>query len=105
MGLNFIDKHSFSMADSDIVACEEGCLSVIDSGTSLLLGPADVCKEINERIGGIEVLPGTGQYEIICSTIPDLPDVTFTFGGKAYTLTANEYVLQVTLKRLKDVIP
>nr|AKO90277.1 cathepsin E-like protein [Tigriopus japonicus] len=91
-----IPMDGFSMADSDIVACEEGCLSVIDSGTSLLLGPADVCKEINERIGGIEVLPGTGQYEIICSTIPDLPDVTFTFGGKAYTLTANEYVLQVT---------
>eukprot|EP00095_Tigriopus_kingsejongensis_P002765 maker-scaffold845_size89356-snap-gene-0.17 protein:Tk02765 transcript:maker-scaffold845_size89356-snap-gene-0.17-mRNA-1 annotation:"cathepsin d" len=91
-----IPMDGFSMADSDVTGCEGGCLTVIDTGTSLNLGPADVCKAINERIGGIEVLPGTGQYEIICSTIPDLPDVTFTFGGQDYVLTADEYVLQVT---------
>lgn len=68
---------------------------MIDSGSSLLLGPSDLVKEINEAIGGIEILPGSGQYEILCDQIPNMPDVTFGFNGKAYTLTASDYVLQV----------
>lgn len=30
-----------------------------------------------------------------CSTIKSLPDLTFYFGGKPYTLTAEDYILQV----------
>jgi hypothetical protein len=34
-----------------------------------------------------------GQYTVDCATVPSLPDLTFQFGGKPYTLSASEYVL------------
>lgn len=86
-----------SVEGTDISDCgDEACITVIDSGTSLNLGPSAIVKEINEAIGGIEILPGSGQYEILCEEIPNMPDITFNFNGKDYVLTANDYVLQVS---------
>jgi len=39
---------------------------------------------------------GSSHYSTVeCDTIPSLPDFTFNFGGKPYTLTASEYIMQV----------
>merc|ERR1712059_79214 len=46
--------------------------------------------------GGIEIIPGSGQFQIICSEIPTLPDIDFVIGGRTYTLTGTDYVLVVT---------
>jgi cathepsin D len=64
-------------------------------GSSLLVGPTAQCKAINELIGGIELLPGTGQYQIDCAQIDSLPSIDFVLSGRAYTLTGKDYVLQV----------
>jgi saccharopepsin len=40
-----------------------------------------------------------GWYSIFlfseCDLIPTLPDLTFVFGGKNYTLTSSEYILNM----------
>ena len=65
------------------------------SGSSLLVGPTAQCKAINELIGGVELLPGTGQYQIDCAQIDSLPAIDFVLGGQAFTLAGKDYVLQV----------
>jgi len=57
--------------------------AVIDSGTSILVGPT---KLVNDLIDGITV-------KKTCKGIEDLPDVTFTLDNIDYTLTYNDYVL------------
>ena len=42
------------------------------------------------------VLALQSQFSIDCKKIPTLPPVTITLNGVAYTLTGEQYVLQVT---------
>jgi len=63
-----------------------GYYAVIDSGTSILVGPQHL---VNELIDGITV-------KRTCKGIEDLPDVTFTIDNIDYVLTYKDYVLQVT---------
>lgn len=35
------------------------------------------------------------QYVVSCNQVPTLPDISFHLGGKLYTLTSQDYVLQV----------
>jgi len=59
--------------------------AVIDSGTSLLVGPKEV---VTPLIEGITVSKD-------CSNLDSLPDMTFTIDGTDYTLSAQDYVLNV----------
>jgi hypothetical protein len=59
--------------------------AVIDSGTSLLVGPKDL---VSPLIDGISVKSD-------CSNLDSLPDMTFTIDETPYTLTAKDYVLNV----------
>jgi hypothetical protein len=75
---------SIAQGDSKIDASEYK--AVIDSGTSLLVGPK---KIVDPLIKGIKV-PKT------CEGIEDLPSMTFTIDGTDYELSADDYVLKIT---------
>jgi cathepsin D len=76
--------------------CPNGpCKAILDTGTSLLVGPTEAIRAINSKLGGIEI-PATGEYIIPCKKIPLLPNVGFVIGGKTFVLTAKQYVLQIT---------
>jgi hypothetical protein len=75
-----------SIAQGDKVIDASNYKAVIDSGTSLLVGPKAI---IDPLIAGIKV-PKT------CGDLSTLPDMTFTIDGTAYTLTADDYVLKIT---------
>ncbi|KAJ3277505.1 Vacuolar protease A [Borealophlyctis nickersoniae] len=80
--------------------------AAIDTGTSLCALPTAEADAINTRIGGRK--NAQGQYIIDCSTVPNLPQLVFTFGGKDFKLadypwlsapaelyTGKDYVLKV----------
>jgi len=61
--------------------------AVIDSGTSVLVGPNSLVKQITANMP---------RCHIDCSNIKDFPDVSFTIDGTPYTLTGQDYIVQVT---------
>lgn len=75
------------------IACNGGCAAIVDSGTSLITGPQEDTDKINRAIGAIPFI--AGEWLVRCKNIPDMPTVTFILGGTEYTLTAEQYVLQV----------
>jgi hypothetical protein len=60
--------------------------AVIDSGTSLLVGPKAI---VDPLIEGLAVKSD-------CSNLKDMPELTFTIDDTPYTLAGSDYVLQVT---------
>lgn len=60
--------------------------AVIDSGTSLLVGPKEI---VNELINGITV-------DASCKNLDSLPEIGFTIDGQHYPLAPSDYVLKVT---------
>ncbi|CAI4231043.1 unnamed protein product [Auanema sp. JU1783] len=67
--------------------------AIVDTGTSLLTGPADQIKQIQRKIGAFPILGG--EYEVECSRLPKMPNVTFNLGGQDFVLTPYDYVLQM----------
>lgn len=80
--LNFASMQQKGKAKIDM----SSYYAVIDSGTSILVGPE---KLVNELIDGIEV-------KKTCKGVEDLPDITFTIDTTDYVLTADDYVLKIT---------
>jgi hypothetical protein len=68
--------------------------AVIDSGTSVIVGPQ---KLIDELSVGIKV-------HRMCRDIELLPDVTFTIDSIDYVLTWEDYVVQVTQDGVTECI-
>lgn len=91
-----VSMKSMKVDGDGSMACTKGCEAVLDTGSSLLVGPKDETKAINKYIGGRELIPGTGQYFIDCDKISSLPPVEFEFGGKVFTLMGEDYILKVT---------
>jgi len=67
--------------------------AAIDTGTSLIALPTDMAEMINTQIGAKK--SWNGQYTVDCSTVPSLPELSFYFGGKPYTLSGKDYILEV----------
>jgi len=62
-----------------------GCKAVIDSGTSLLVGPKAI---VDQMIKGISVNSD-------CSNLDQLPELGFTIDQQYYPLAAKDYVLEI----------
>ena len=66
--------------------------AIVDSGTSLLAGPKSEISKIATKLGAKSVLGR--EYVVDCSA--KLPDLTFTLGGKDYTLKQADLILQAS---------
>uniref|UniRef100_A0A3Q0R5Q3 pepsin A n=1 Tax=Amphilophus citrinellus TaxID=61819 RepID=A0A3Q0R5Q3_AMPCI len=74
------------------VACSGGCQAIIDTGTSVIVGPTSDINNLNSWVGA-----STDQYGdaiVNCQNIQSMPDVTFTLNGNAFTVPASAYVSQ-----------
>jgi hypothetical protein len=71
-----------------------GVKAIIDSGTSLLAGPTAKVSALATKVGATSVMGK--EYTIDCSKISSLPALDVTLGGKKFTLTGQDYVLQVS---------
>lgn len=65
--------------------------AAIDTGTSLIAVPKAIAQAINGAIGAKQGFRGIWSVE--CESIPEMPPVTFTFGGHEYKLEASDYIL------------
>jgi len=92
-----IDKHAVveekywalqlkSLKNGDTVIDASKYKGVIDSGTSVLVGPNELVTPLTE---GITVNPD-------CSGVEDLPTISFTLDDTEYPLAPEDYVLKMT---------
>ncbi|OXA51752.1 Lysosomal aspartic protease [Folsomia candida] len=82
------------IGDNGGTYCEGGCQVIADTGTSLIAGPSDEVRRLNKELGATPLVKG--EYAIDCAMIPKLPTLKFTFGGKDFILTGEDYVLKIT---------
>ena len=66
--------------------------AIIDTGTSLLVGPTDQVQQIQTIIGGFPIAPG--EYVVLCNLVPFLPVIHITIGGKDFALKPEDYILK-----------
>ncbi|KAF8914649.1 endopeptidase [Mucidula mucida] len=81
------------VAFGDDVLELENTGAAIDTGTSLIALPTDMAEMLNTQIGAKK--SWNGQYQVDCAKVPSLPDLTFTFGTKDYSLKGTDYILEV----------
>lgn len=79
---------------SELTLCKEGCEAIVDTGTSLLVGPVDEVKELQKAIGAVPLIQG--EYMIPCEKVSSLPIIIFKLGGQNYELHPEKYILKVS---------
>jgi len=60
---------------------------VVDSGTSVIVGPSSVVNSLTKGIGS----------QPDCDKISTFPNFVFTIGGHEYSLTPDQYILKITV--------
>ncbi|KAI5934956.1 cathepsin D [Manis javanica] len=79
---------------SSLTLCKGGCEAIVDTGTSLMVGPVEEVRELQKAIGAIPLIQG--EYMIPCEKVSGLPDITLKLGGTNYKLSAEDYTLKVS---------
>ncbi|NWI14567.1 RENI protein, partial [Crypturellus soui] len=101
---------------AETLFCKEGCSVAIDTGASYITGPAGPVSVLMKAIGAAEMAEGevSGaaascargprlrlspvsfvlQFVVDCDKVPQLPNISFHLGGKAYGLSGPAYVLR-----------
>jgi hypothetical protein len=86
-----VSLDALSFGGSPLVSKQK---AIIDSGTSLLAGPKDAVASLAKSVGATSILGK--EYVVDCNKTASMPELKVTLGGKDFTLSAEDYVLQVS---------
>ncbi|XP_018397790.1 PREDICTED: lysosomal aspartic protease-like [Cyphomyrmex costatus] len=78
----------------NITLCPNGCEAVIDTGTSLIIGPPSDIDIINKLIGATYT---EEEMMVDCNMISSLPDIYLILNGVLFKLTSEDYIIKDVL--------
>lgn len=87
-----VDIDSISLGDETAELDNTG--AILDTGTSLTVLPSSLAEMLNYEIGAKK--GWNGQWTIDCSKRDELPDITFALSGYNYSISAHDYILEVS---------
>lgn len=64
---------------------------IVDSGTSLMIGPKQEIVKLASAVGAKANF--AGQYTVDCDKVADMPDIVFTIGGTEYSIPGPKAVI------------
>ncbi|KAM9763761.1 pregnancy-associated glycoprotein 1-like [Dama dama] len=76
--------------NSSVIACNGGCEAILDTGSSLILGPRRLISNILRLIGA---MPQDSEHYVPCSVVNTLPSIDFTINGINYPVPAQAYAI------------
>ncbi|ELR62043.1 hypothetical protein M91_12580 [Bos mutus] len=74
-----------------VIACSGGCKPLVDTRTSLILGPRRLVNNIQKLISAT---PRGSEHYISCFAVNTLPSTIFTINGIKYPVLARAYILK-----------
>ncbi|KAB0357739.1 hypothetical protein FD754_001895 [Muntiacus muntjak] len=77
-----------------VIACYGRCQAIVDTGSSLLLGPTDVVSSIQRHINPNPI--GDSEQMMSCSDAMSPPPVTFTISGTDFPGTPKYYIQKIS---------
>ncbi|XP_010017057.1 PREDICTED: renin [Nestor notabilis] len=77
---------------AEMLFCKDGCSAAVDTGASYITGPAGPISVLMKAIGAAEM--AEGGYVVDCDQVPQLPNISFHLGGKAFGLSGSAYILR-----------
>lgn len=87
-----VDFDAISFGDATAELDKTGV--ILDTGTSLIALPSTLADLLNKEMGAKKGY--NGQYTVECEKRDSLPDVTFTLSGHKFTISAYDYILEVS---------
>ncbi|XP_061057796.1 pregnancy-associated glycoprotein 2-like [Eubalaena glacialis] len=72
-----------------VFGCLHGCQAILDTGTSLLVGPSRMITTIQMLIGA---RPVGHEYAVSCGYVSRLPTIVFTINGNNYPVPPEAYI-------------
>lgn len=71
--------------------CKGGCLAIVDTGTSALVGPYQYVSTI------LSALNVDDMGNVDCGVVENLPEIMFAFGGRMFALKPKDYIARELL--------
>ena len=81
----------------------DGYRAILDTGTSLIIGPLTTIEKVNKAIGA--ELSSLGLYTVDCDKVDSMPDVIIHIGGSTFPLKPQEYVVKIEGKCASGFAP